>query len=41
MSNPTAVRYSWSDNPDVNLFNKEGLPAVPFKTDDWKWITEK
>lgn len=41
VSNPTAVRYSWSDNPDVNLFNKEGLPAVPFKTDDWKWITEK
>jgi sialate O-acetylesterase len=30
---PTAVRYSWSNNPDVNLFNREGLPAAPFRTD--------
>lgn len=36
VSHPVAVRYSWSNNPDVNLFNKEGLPAVPFRTDDWK-----
>ena len=28
--NPVFVRYAWSNNPDVNLFNKEGLPAVPF-----------
>ncbi len=27
---PTAVRYGWSNVPDVNLFNKEGLPASPF-----------
>ncbi len=33
IANPVAVRYSWSNNPDVNLFNSEGLPAVPFRTD--------
>ncbi len=32
--NPVAVRYSWSNNPDVNLFNSSGLPAVPFRTDN-------
>ncbi len=32
--NPVAVRYAWADNPDkANLFNKEGLPASPFRTD--------
>lgn len=30
---PTAVRYDWSDTPDGNVFNREGLPAVPFRTD--------
>jgi sialate O-acetylesterase len=40
ISNPSAVRYSWSNNPDVNLFNKEGLPAAPFRTDNWKGITQ-
>lgn len=34
--NPVAVRYAWADNPDdANLYNKEGLPASPFRTDDW------
>lgn len=32
--NPKFVRYAWADNPDrANLFNKEGLPAAPFRTD--------
>ena len=33
--NPLAVRYSWESNPDGNLYNKEGLPASPFRTDQW------
>ncbi len=32
---PVAVRYGWADNPPVNLVNGAGLPAVPFRTDDW------
>ena len=41
IQNPVAVRYAWSDNPeDANLFNKEGLPASPFRTDNWSGITE-
>ena len=30
---PVAVRYGWKNNPDINLFNKENLPASPFRTD--------
>ncbi|MBN2105516.1 beta galactosidase jelly roll domain-containing protein [bacterium] len=38
---PISVRYGWAANPhDVNLYNKEGLPASPFRTDDWKGLTE-
>ncbi len=37
---PFAVRYGWANNPDdVNLYNVEGLPASPFRTDDWPGIT--
>jgi sialate O-acetylesterase len=37
---PVAVRYAWADNPEeANLYNVEGLPASPFKTDSWKGIT--
>ena len=32
---PVAVRYGWADNPDVHLYNQQGLPAAPFRTDDW------
>ncbi len=32
---PVAVRYAWADNPDCNLYNAAGLPASPFRTDDW------
>lgn len=40
VANPVAVRYAWADNPDdANLYNKEGLPASPFRTDDWAGIT--
>jgi sialate O-acetylesterase len=38
--NPVAVRYGWEDCPDANLANKAGLPASPFRTDDWGWITK-
>jgi sialate O-acetylesterase len=32
---PMAVRYAWADNPEgANLYNKEGLPASPFRTDE-------
>jgi len=41
VENPQAVRYAWADNPECNLINSEGLPAVPFRTDDWKGITQK
>jgi sialate O-acetylesterase len=35
VKNPVAVRYGWANNPEVNLYNKAGLPAGPFRTDDW------
>ena len=36
VKSPVAVRYGWDDNPEVNLYNKEGLPAAPFRTDGWE-----
>jgi len=39
---PVAVRYGWAKNPDdVNLYNNEGLPASPFRTDDWPGLTQR
>jgi sialate O-acetylesterase len=32
---PVAVRYAWANNPGCNLYNKDKLPASPFRTDDW------
>jgi sialate O-acetylesterase len=37
---PVAVRYAWSDNPVCNLFNKEWLPATPFRSDNFEMITQ-
>jgi sialate O-acetylesterase len=37
---PAAVRYAWQSNPAVSLFNAAGLPAAPFRTDDWPGITQ-
>jgi sialate O-acetylesterase len=36
VAQPTAVRYAWDEDPACNLFGKDGLPAVPFRTDDWE-----
>ena len=36
IAKPVAVRYAWQDWPDCNLVNGAGLPASPFRTDDWK-----
>ena len=39
---PVAVRYGWADDAgDDNLYNKEGFPAGPFRTDSWKGVTEE
>jgi len=41
VTSPVSVRYAWSDdNGDANLYNFEDFPAVPFRTDQWKGITE-
>lgn len=41
VSDPVAVRFGWSDTAEPNLFNQEGLPASPFRTDDWPGVTFK
>ena len=38
---PTAVRYAWAHNPTFNLTNGAGLPASPFRTDDFPPVTLK
>jgi sialate O-acetylesterase len=40
VSEPVAVRYGWSDFPVVNLWNKNGLPASPFRTDNFPLVTQ-
>lgn len=32
---PIAIRYAWANNPECNLYNNDGFPAVPFRTDSW------
>lgn len=39
VSNPIAVRFGWADFPEVNLWSKEGLPASPFRTDNFPLST--
>jgi sialate O-acetylesterase len=34
VARPVAARFAWSDCPTASLFNREGLPASPFRTDD-------
>jgi sialate O-acetylesterase len=44
VKNPVAVRYHWSnwiDSSEVNLFNGAELPLAPFRTDDFKVVTQK
>ena len=35
VAQPTAVRYAWRNAPEANLYNGAGLPAAPFRSDDW------
>ncbi|MEN6602817.1 MAG: 9-O-acetylesterase, partial [Bryobacteraceae bacterium] len=35
VANPVSVRYGWADSPECNLYNGEGLPASPFRTNRW------
>jgi len=35
VAEPVAVRYAWANNPEATLFNAEGLPASPFRSDNW------
>jgi len=41
VKNPVAVRYAFTNYPVTNLENKEGLPALPFRTDNWLEIPGK
>ena len=41
VAKPVAVRYAWADNPACNLYNKDGLPAPPFRTDDWPLLSRE
>ncbi len=42
VSMPVAYRYAWADDAgNANLFNKEGFPALPIRSDKWNNITEK
>ena len=41
VTEPVAARYAWQSFPKATLYNGVGLPAVPFRTDDWKESTER
>ena len=40
VKDPVAARYAWADNPVCNLYSRQGLPATPFRTDDWPGLTD-
>jgi sialate O-acetylesterase len=40
VKDPVAVRYAWQANPLATLYNGAGLPAVPFRSDDWPGVTQ-
>ena len=41
VAKPVAVRYGWANSPiDCNLYNNAGLPAAPFRTDQWDGLTK-
>ena len=41
VAKPVAVRYAWANYPfGCNLYNQAGLPAAPFRTDDWDILTK-
>ena len=40
VEDPVAVRYGWANNPEATLYNEAGLPASPFRTDEWPGVTE-
>lgn len=41
VTKPVAVRYAWAANPACDLANAEGLPASPFRTDEWPLTTQR
>jgi sialate O-acetylesterase len=41
INNPVAVRFSFSNTGMANVFNKEGLPVIPFRTDNWEVVPVK
>jgi len=36
VAHPVAVRYAWGMNPQPSIYNRAGLPASPFRTDNWE-----
>lgn len=40
VAEPVAVRYAWSNDPRVNVYNEAGFPVHPFRSDDWPGVTD-
>ncbi len=38
VKHPVAARYNWANNANASLFNTQGLPALPFRTDNWEEV---